>query len=476
MFCAQCGVAGNDDAQFCVSCGKPSTVSDLRSLEGASDGGPTVERRQRFLVVTAIAAVVILLIAVGGGAAILASHTGPSRVVATKESPLRSVTPQVEGAVSEMPSAAPIPTPGQTEFSDEELVANFGSAVYRIEVEGCGFAGSGSGFAIDEFHIVTNWHVISIDSSPIVRSRDGRAITGKVIGATPKPDVAVIELSEPVDVTLGWADTAGLTEGQHLLGFGYPVPGTEFGVAPGTVLSFQDGETVRDAVRTDAALDRGNSGGPALTTKGEVVGIVTRMADNADGFQNVPLIFTQMALASSVEGMIAKPAKVSAKCEKLAEVPEFQPKYFDPPALPQSPSYQPPSYQVPSYQVPSYQVPTFEVPTTTTVPCPTGNVSASVSAVDSSQSYGAGAWDVQISGMITNGTNSAISVPSISVLVPGASYSSRASLDSYDLPAGSSATWTASAYMWDTPQPTTASVSVDSWLWSDYNLYGCPTI
>jgi len=471
MFCARCGVSGSDDAQFCVACGQPATVSDPGVLEGASEDGQTVENRPRFLVAFAIAALVILLIAAGGGAAILASPAEPSRVVATKESPLRSVTPQVQGAVSEVPAAAPIPPPVQTEFTDEELVANFGSAVYRIEVEGCGFAGSGSGFAIDERHIVTNWHVISIDSSPIVRSRDGRAITGKVIGATPKPDVAVIELSEPVDVTLGWADTAGLTEGQHLLGFGYPVPGTEFGVAPGTVLSFQDGETVRDAVRTDAALDRGNSGGPALTTRGEVVGIVTRMADNSDGFQNVPLIFTQMAVASAVEGMIARPAKVSAKCEKLAEVPEFQPKYFDPPALPQPPSYQPPSYQVPSYQVP-----TFEVPTTTTVPCPTGNVSASVSAVDSSQSYGSGAWDVQITGVITNGTNSAISFPSISVMVPGASYSSRASLDSYDVPAGASATWTASAYMWDTPQPTTASVSVDSWSWSDYNLYSCPTM
>jgi S1-C subfamily serine protease len=249
------------------------------------------------------------------------------------------------------------------ELTDQELAAEFGDAVFRVEVDGCGYEGSGTAFAVGERHLVTNWHVVVIDGAPTVRSRDGTERRGRVVGATSDPDIAVIELDEPVDTVLEWADTASLSEGQHLVGFGYPVPGTEFGVAPGTILSFQTGPGGREAIRTDAALDRGNSGGPALTSTGQVAGVVTEMAVNLDGFQTIPLAFTHAALQPTIDAMVSSPSEFVADCdevESLFEMPEdwedhgdggwSYGEYFDDPANP-VPGRRPPpqAYTPPGY-------------------------------------------------------------------------------------------------------------------------------
>src|SRR3712207_729092 len=77
-----------------------------------------------------------------------------------------------------------------------ELAAKVGNAVWRVDTEGCGWLGSGSAFAIGRRHLVTNHHVTANDTSPVVRSRRGKILQGRVIGATRHPDVSVIEVAE----------------------------------------------------------------------------------------------------------------------------------------------------------------------------------------------------------------------------------------------------------------------------------------
>jgi S1-C subfamily serine protease len=62
---------------------------------------------------------------------------------------------------------------------------------------------------------------------------------------------------------------------------GYPAPALDFSVTPGSILSFQLEGGDREAIRTDGAPGKGNSGGPALDRTGAVAGVVTQMADNA---------------------------------------------------------------------------------------------------------------------------------------------------------------------------------------------------
>jgi S1-C subfamily serine protease len=194
------------------------------------------------------------------------------------------------------------------------IAARFGDAVMRVEVSGCGVEGSGTAFAIDEHHLVTNWHVVNVDTEPELVDRHGRRITGQVVGWSQDPDVAVIAVEEPQSVTLEFAATDDLSEGERLVTLGYPVPARDFSVTDSGIVSFQKRGGQRVAIRSDGAVDRGNSGGPALTLRGEVAGVVTEMADNSDGLQLVPLMFTHDALGASIASALQSSARPVVDC------------------------------------------------------------------------------------------------------------------------------------------------------------------
>lgn len=443
MKCSRCGTVGLPASRFCAACGGPLApgVPAQGATQPTTDGSRSARPRWQLALVSVLAVAVAATI---GGVAAASSSADPQPVVVTEESEPRPV---------EAPEAP-------ADYSDEQLVAQFGNAVFRIETEGCGFVATGSGFAIDERHVVTNWHVISMDDTPVVHGRDGSKRNGRVIGATESPDVAVIELDKPVGLFLEWANTAKLNEGQHLLGLGYPVPGTDFSATPGTIISFQNGPKGREAIRTDAALDRGNSGGPALTKNGQVAGVATEMASNEDGFQTVPLLFTQTALSESVERMITEKPGFPVDCETAGSLPQIpaggiEIPEWEPPDLPPLPAYEPP-------------------PPPTTLPCPTGNVVAEVHGVNASDSYGMGMWDVQVHGIIRNNTSATISLPMLEVSIQGDPYPTPGMSDASTIPPGGTGTWNVTTFVMDS-RPTSATAKVSMYMWDDYKLSHCPT-
>jgi S1-C subfamily serine protease len=222
------------------------------------------------------------------------------------------------------PDAAPLV------YTTEELVAEFSSAVWMVESDGCGEVWTGTAWAIDDRHLVTNHHVVANSTRPDLVSRDGDRLTGRVIGWSERPDVAVIRSDTPLAQWLEWAPTDELREGQTLVALGYPVPDTVFTATPGSIMSFQSRTGVREAIRTNAALDRGNSGGPALDSRGRVIGVVTEMAPNFGGFQLVPLVFTADALAELVDDFLASPAEPAVDCAGTGWSGPFDPDGADP--------------------------------------------------------------------------------------------------------------------------------------------------
>jgi hypothetical protein len=227
-------------------------------------------------------------------------------------------------------SEAPDPPSQPLVYSAEELVDEFGPAVWRVETEGCGEVWSGTAWAIDERHLVTNHHVVANSTRPELLARDGTRLVGTVIGWSERPDVAVIRVDRSMGTWLEWAPADELREGQSLLALGYPVPDTVFTATPGSIMSFQSRTGRREAIRTNAALDRGNSGGPALDTRGRVIGVVTEMAPNLGGFQLVPLIFTAAALGDLVEGFMADPAEPRVQCGDATWPSPIEPGSEDP--------------------------------------------------------------------------------------------------------------------------------------------------
>lgn len=263
-----------------------------------------------------IAIRVLLTLIIGGGGIWLGMGLGQPKVAPLSSPAVITDEPVEQAAITAEPVAA-TPTP-DAPLGNDALAEKFGSSVFLAESEGCNTGGSGTAWVIDEHHLVTNWHVVSIDPEPTIVSRDGKdRFQGTVIGGTSEPDVAVIHVEEKLPEPLAWASTEKLREGQEIVSLGYPAPKGDFAVTPSTIISFQMDGSTREAIRGDGALDYGNSGGPALTKDGEVAGVATVMVKEANQLQMVPLLFTADALESTVSDMIANPKTVEPECDPV---------------------------------------------------------------------------------------------------------------------------------------------------------------
>jgi S1-C subfamily serine protease len=141
--------------------------------------------------------------------------------------------------------------------------------------------GAGSGFVIDtKGYILTNFHVVQGAQSIEVVLGDQSRYAAKFIGADQRNDVALIKV-EPKGkslVALSLGDSAALQVGQKVLAIGNPF-GFQSTLTTGVVSAL--GRTVQtsqttfidEAIQTDAAINRGNSGGPLINSHGEVIGV-----------------------------------------------------------------------------------------------------------------------------------------------------------------------------------------------------------
>ena len=206
-----------------------------------------------------------------------------------------------EAAEGEMPEELPR---GFGEFFGQRMVPHAFDQPQIQHVGGSGVIISPSGY------IVTNQHVVDGAVEIRVTLSDRRILPAKLVGSDPLTDLAVLKVEGKDLPSVPWGNSADLHPGQTVLAFGNPF-NFRFTVTRGIVSALNRPNPYSDDprkpggfIQTDAAINQGNSGGPLVDVRGEVVGINTFLISPSGAFSGMGFAIPSQIAQPTVETLI----------------------------------------------------------------------------------------------------------------------------------------------------------------------------
>ena len=198
---------------------------------------------------------------------------------------------------------------GSNDLFSDDFFQNFfgGSLLPQVpEIE----TGLASGFLISkDGYIITNSHVVNKATEIEVTLGDDRKFTAKLIGQDPSTDVALIKIDADNLPYLKLANSDHLKVGQWAIAIGSPLglnASLTVGVISAKGRNNLDIARIEDFIQTDAAINRGNSGGPLLNLKGEVVGMNTAIvSNNGSGYMGIGFAIPSNILQNDIDQIMA---------------------------------------------------------------------------------------------------------------------------------------------------------------------------
>jgi S1-C subfamily serine protease len=262
----------------------------------------------------------------------LFSQLSPALAQIPLDQPFASTVSPTFVAPSSRPATTEIPWP---EYSPEELinmnvyeacnrgVVNISTTLVRPTsfFTETAFEGSGSGAIIDrQGHLTTNYHVIEGARDINVTLYTGDSYPAILVGADPDNDIAVLKISAPEEqlfpIPIG--ESSSLRVGQHIIAIGNPF-GYERTMSTGIISSLnrlitsKTKRKIRSIIQVDAALNQGNSGGPLLNSRGQMIGINTAIATSTGDNAGIGFAIPANTIARVVpqliqHGRVSRPA------------------------------------------------------------------------------------------------------------------------------------------------------------------------
>jgi S1-C subfamily serine protease len=234
----------------------------------------------------------------GGGTAIgVAAALGDLKQTTT----VREFPPQVAAAAATAPARSALSisdiyrraAPGVVQVTSTSVVTVpadpfFGNPFFPQQQQQKSL---GSGFVIDKAgHIVTNYHVVQGAKQISVSFSNGGTMKATLVGSDPSSDLAVLKIdaSSRALTPLALGDSDAMNVGDPVVAIGNPF-GLDRTVTAGIVSAIQraitapNGYTIDHVIQTDAAINHGNSGGPLLDGRGEVIGVNSQIETGDSG-------------------------------------------------------------------------------------------------------------------------------------------------------------------------------------------------